>query len=186
MDGPAASDAERDLAARRRELEHEFEDKARELKAQHKRQLEALRQEQADWEAHKRAQAKELADRLERVRRQEANDTARVAAQAAAVEDVAALKADVAAERASKLEAKRALAETEARLAAAQARLPAARRVLAWSVAGALALAAAAFGLDLRAPGGPWLGVAGLLAAVAVGLGTLRARLGPGAGLKPD
>jgi hypothetical protein len=74
------------------------------------------------------------------------------------------------------------LAEVEARLAAAQGRLPEARRVLAWGVVAALALAAGAFGLDLRAPGGPWLGVAGLLAAVATGLGTLRARLGRGTG----
>ncbi len=62
-----------ELAPRRRELELEFDSKLRDLKSQIKRQSESLRQEQADWENHRRQREKDLADRTEKVRRREQN-----------------------------------------------------------------------------------------------------------------
>lgn len=67
------SDAQRELAARRKDLERDFDDKARDLKAQHKRTLDRLQQDRLDWETHRRTQQRELADRAEKVRRQEEN-----------------------------------------------------------------------------------------------------------------
>lgn len=64
---------EHDLALRRRELEREFEDKARDLKAQHKRRMDALEQDRLDWERTKRDVQKQLADRKESARRQGEN-----------------------------------------------------------------------------------------------------------------
>ncbi|HEX2066862.1 MAG TPA: hypothetical protein VHI93_08630, partial [Candidatus Thermoplasmatota archaeon] len=77
-DADLPESARRELAARRRELEREFGLKRAELKAQHQRRLDLLRQEQVDWQEHRRRQAKELADRTEKVRRNAANAQQRV------------------------------------------------------------------------------------------------------------
>lgn len=73
LEAPPPSDADRELAARRKEMEREFDDKLRDLKAQHKRQADKLQQDRADWEEYKRRQAKELADKGEKVRKAEEN-----------------------------------------------------------------------------------------------------------------
>src|ERR1041385_2549217 len=66
-----ASDAERELAMRRKELEREFQDKMRELKAQEKRRMDRLAEDRLAWEEYKRTQQKEIADRAETVRRRQ-------------------------------------------------------------------------------------------------------------------
>ena len=71
-------DARRELEGRRRDLDREFDGKLRDLKAQHRRQMDHLEQDRRDWEAHRKAQQKELADREERLRRHD--DNARQAA----------------------------------------------------------------------------------------------------------
>lgn len=62
-----------DATLLRKQLELDFDDKARDLKAQHKRQMEALQQDRVAWEAHRRDQQRDLADRAERLRRAEEN-----------------------------------------------------------------------------------------------------------------
>src|SRR5687767_10472697 len=64
----AEEDFARELAARRRDLGREFAERNRGRKAQHQRRMDALRQEQVDWEEHRRQQTKELADRAEKLR----------------------------------------------------------------------------------------------------------------------
>ncbi|MES2155803.1 MAG: hypothetical protein V4510_11765 [bacterium] len=87
--------AHRELAARRRDLEREFDLKMRDLKAQHSRRMDRMEQEKAEWEADRRAQAKELADRKETVRRRTENAEQRVETSAAEKQELAALRADV-------------------------------------------------------------------------------------------
>lgn len=58
------------MAALRRDLEREFEDKRREAKLQEKRIRDRLAQDRADWETHRREQAQVLADKAEALRRQ--------------------------------------------------------------------------------------------------------------------
>ncbi|MFA5944376.1 MAG: hypothetical protein WC876_07925 [Candidatus Thermoplasmatota archaeon] len=65
------ADFQRELTARRKDLAREFDDKQRELRAQHQRRMDALRQEQSDWEETRRSRTKELADREEKLRRGE-------------------------------------------------------------------------------------------------------------------
>lgn len=64
---------ENELAARRKDLERDFADKLRELKAQVKRQAEGLANDRQDWENHRREQQRDLAGRAERLRRAEEN-----------------------------------------------------------------------------------------------------------------
>lgn len=78
MDEPAS------LEQRRKELEREFDDKLRDLKAQAKRQADKLQADRVDWEASRKAQLKDLADRTERVKRQEDNHKRDLAALRAA------------------------------------------------------------------------------------------------------
>lgn len=69
----APSDADRELAARRRDLEQEFDDKLRDLKAQERRRAQGLEQDRIDWEAGRKEKDRQLADRAEKMRRQEEN-----------------------------------------------------------------------------------------------------------------
>lgn len=124
----AAAD-EHELAARRVELERDFQAKARELKAQEKRRLERLKKDQAEWDEAKRAKAKELADRTEKLRRQAENATREAALKASERQELGALKVEV-----------RELEKTRREAASAQAleadlkrRLDAAQVLLAWS-----------------------------------------------------
>lgn len=87
--------AQRALASRRRELEREFDLKRADLKVQHQRRLEVLEQEKRDWLEHKRQQAKELADRTEKVRRNTANTQQRSDLAATERKELADLRAQV-------------------------------------------------------------------------------------------
>ena len=127
--GPSAEDDfVRELAARRRDLEREFNDKQRELKAQHQRRLDALQTEQADWEAHKRSKTKELADREERLRRHEERAQADARKVAATRDDLQMRKRHVEELEAAKHDADAAQAALQARVDAAETRSAASHR----------------------------------------------------------
>lgn len=113
--GEAAGDeVGRELASRRRDLEREFDDKARELKAQHKRQADKLAQDRVEWEAHRREQQRELADRAEKVRRSEDNHKRDLDALKAARAELEAAKGELAEQRILRAEVKQAAAVKEA------------------------------------------------------------------------
>ncbi|MEK6975366.1 MAG: hypothetical protein AABY18_03380 [Candidatus Thermoplasmatota archaeon] len=167
MDEPAPSDdAGRELAARRRDLEHEFQDKFRDLKAQHKRQQESLQQDRVDWEEHRRGQQRELADRAEKVRRSEDNHKRDLDALRAARAELDATKAELAEQRVTRGEVKSALtvkSESDERLRAARGLLAASSFLAIAGFAGCallLALGEARVALGVI--------VVGLLAAIAV------------------
>lgn len=103
-----ANDADRELAARRRELELEFEAKNRDLKAQHKRAMDKLQQDRVDWEAHRREQQRELADRTEKVRRSEDNHRRDAEALRGARAELDSTKAELAEHRVVRSEVKSA------------------------------------------------------------------------------
>lgn len=129
MDEPAPTDAERELAARRRDLEREFDDKQRDLKAQHKRQADKLQADRVDWEASRKAQLKDLADRTERVKRQEDNHAKDLAALKAAQAELERTKDRLRETEGAKVEAKAASAGESA----ARQQLAAARSLLAFA-----------------------------------------------------
>ena len=129
MDETATSGAERELAARRKELEREFDDKQRELKAQHKRQADKLQADRLDWEASRKAQLKDLADRTERVKRQEENHKRDVAALKATQAELGKTRERLQENEGAKVEAKQAVAEQ----ASAQRDLARARSRLAFA-----------------------------------------------------
>jgi hypothetical protein len=125
-------DFRRELTARRRDLEREFADKHRELKAQHQRRMDALKQEQVDWEAHRRQQTKELADKAEKLRAGEERlhkDTRRTVT---AHDEAGALRKKVEAMEAARFAEAAADAEREERVANAEAAARKARRSALW------------------------------------------------------
>lgn len=131
-DASAEEDFRRELAARRRDLEREFDDKNRELKAQHQRRMDALRQEQADWEELRRQRTKELADREEKLRRGEERLHKDTHKTVTAKDEAGALRKHLAAiETARKAEVE-ADAGREARVLAAEATAKKARRAARW------------------------------------------------------
>ncbi len=139
---------ERELAERRVALEAEFKAKFRDLKAQEKRRLDHLERDRVEWEDHKRKQAQELADRAERLRRQETNTVQREEAKGASRDELDRLRSEVEEQRAAKLEAKAAVAKLEVRLAEEQTRLRSGSRLLGW------------FGASSVAAGAVWLALA--------------------------
>jgi type IV secretory pathway VirB10-like protein len=160
-------DAQRALLNQRRDLEREFEGKLRDLKAQHKRQMDRLEADRADWEESRRRQAKELADRAERLRRQEANETQQAEAAAAEAVDAAGLRAKVEEQRAAKLDLKQRLERAEGRLTeAAEVRRKALARV---RLVGVGALLAAALWLWSAWSGLGGVGVGAAVALLALG-----------------
>lgn len=124
-------DFQRELAARRKDLEREFNDKARELKAQHQRRMDALRQEQADWEAVRRQRTKELADREEKLRKHEQKARDELASKETTRKELRTLKSHTGELEQSRDEAAAAKAELEARASRAEAELRKARTLLA-------------------------------------------------------
>lgn len=96
------------LQARRRELELAYEEKLRDLKAQHKRRMEALDNDRLDWEASRKTQAKDLADRAERVKRAEDNQRRDAEALRAARAELDAAKAELAQQRVLRSEVREA------------------------------------------------------------------------------
>lgn len=175
MGEPDAGDAERELAARRRELEREHADKLRDLKAQVKRQTDALQQQRLEWEATRRKQQQDLADKAERLRRQEESTRREGERREAARQDLQAAKKQVA----GGLDQARAEAEAlRAELGLARQHLGEAKGLLAGFVVlcllAALAWAATAW-LDARAAA---MGLAGLLLAAALVMNLWRTRIG--------
>lgn len=172
-------EAERELAARRRELEREFDDKARELKSQHKRQADKLAQDRVEWEAHRREQQRELADRAEKVRRLEDNHKRDVDALKAARAELEAAKAELAQQRVLRAEVKAAAAVKEA----AGDRMRAAHGLLALASFVAIAGLGATTLLLALGETRVALGVAaaGLIAAVAIEVRRRRMRPAPAA-----
>ena len=128
MDEPApTTDAERELAARRRELEREFDDKQRDLKAQHKRQADKLQQDRVEWEAHRREHQKQLSDREEKVRRLEDNHKRDLAALKEAQRQLDAARAELGEARVKRAE----VAQAQAGESESKDRLKATRTLLA-------------------------------------------------------
>jgi chromosome segregation ATPase len=138
------TEAQRELAARRRDLEREFDGKMRDLKAQHQRRHDNLKREQAEWEAHRREQAKALADRTETVRRRADNAQQRVESGAAAKQELQALRQQVKDLEQAQREAKRTQARLEAAAEEAGKRLRSTQGRSRWA-AGVLGLGAFAW-----------------------------------------
>ena len=182
MDAPSGSaqadeDFKRELAARRKDLERDFAERNRELKAQHQRRMDALRQEQLDWEEHKRQQTKELADRAEKLRAGEERlhkDTHRTVT---AKDEAGTLRKKVEAMEAARAAEAAADALREGRVAEAEARARKARRAARWlallAVVGPLAWLATAG----RVPGTVAAAVAGVFLVAAIVLAVSRVDL---------
>lgn len=124
-------DAEIALASRRKDLEREFDEKLKDLKAQHKRQADKLAADREEWESYKRRQQKELADQAERIHRKVDNTHKAETVKAATQDEVAALKARVQELEAEKLKAKVAREALESRNQALAERARSASSVLA-------------------------------------------------------
>lgn len=136
-DGPieassAGEDFRRELAARRKDLEREFADKARELKAQHQRRMDQLERDRLEWEAYKRSQTKEMADRAEKLRRNAENAETKVRVTTENLRELDELRAQVKELERGERQAKKAHAELEARATTVEAGLRRARALLAW------------------------------------------------------
>ncbi|MEA3191397.1 MAG: hypothetical protein QOD77_1979 [Thermoplasmata archaeon] len=116
------------LVARQKELERDHADKLRELKAQHRRRMQALEEERADWHATRRQQAQQLADKAETVRRRVEVREQKAEVAAAVHDELAARRGQVQAFETAEREWARERARLEAERAATQARLRAARR----------------------------------------------------------
>lgn len=162
-------DAHRELAARRKDLERDFDDKARDLKAQHKRQADKLQQDRLDWETHRRTQQRELADRAEKVRRQEDNHKRDLEALTQARRELEQARAQARDAGEAKVEAKTAKAK-ESDVAA---RLAKARDLLAWFalLSGFGFLAVLAAGLAGAPTVATWLAAIGFALAVLLEFG---------------
>jgi hypothetical protein len=167
--------AQRELAARRRELEREFNLKRADLKAQHQRRLDLLRQEQADWQEHRRLQAKELADRTEKVRRNAGNAQQRAELGAAERQELAELREQVKRLERAQREAKRTQTRLEEGASAADRRLRSARARASWAAAVLVLGALAWIALGWREARG-----LGVLAAALAGSVTLSLSAGRG------
>jgi hypothetical protein len=164
----ADEDFQRELAARRRDLERDFADRNRELKAQHQRRMDALRQEQTDWEEHKRAKTKELADRAEALRAGEERlhkDTRRTVT---AHDEAGALRKKLEALEQARRAETAADAGREGRVLAAEAKARKARRAARWLALVAILSPIAWLVAGSRVPTGVALALAGALLAVAV------------------
>lgn len=116
-DDAPLSDAERELAGRRRDLEREFDAKVRELKSQTKRLADRLEEDRREWEEVKRRQAKELADKAEQLNRRVDNRAKADEAKVATKEDVDELRLRVRELDEKNLSAKTANTRLEERLA---------------------------------------------------------------------
>ncbi len=120
----------RELAARRRDLEHEFQDKLREHNAQEKRRRDRLEQDRMDWESDRRERHKVLADREEKVRRNEESLRRDTSAARTLREELDRREARLDKERAGgQSQAQAAVANVES---AAKARLDASQALLGW------------------------------------------------------
>lgn len=174
---PAADvdDAQRELAARRRDLEREYDGKLRDLKAQVKRQTDALQQQRLEWEASRRAQQQELADKAERLRRQEESARKEAQKREAARQDLQQAKQQVV----GGLDAARAEAEgLRADLEHARRHLGEAKGLLLGFVVLCLLAAVAWVATAWRGAGTAAMGLAALFLCAALVMNFWRSRIG--------
>jgi Flp pilus assembly protein TadB len=164
-----------DLAARRKDLEREYVEKYRDLKAQDKRRRQALESEKEEFESFRRAKAKELADREERLRRTAENKDVKERATSGNLRELDDLRRQAREHEAAEWRRKKGLLELEAKAAAAQAKVAAFRGLVLASIV--LLAAVTVAWLALAGPS-PWadLLAAASLAAVVL-LAWRRARL---------
>lgn len=166
-DDAGPDDAGLGLAARRKELEREFAEKYRDLKAQDKRRRESLKLEQDDFEAYRRAKGKELADREEKLRRTVENREEKARVSSGSLRELEDLRRQVKESEAGEWRRKKEVAELEARASAAERALAATRRLLSIALTLLAAVTAAWLALGRRsAPGGLVLAGATVLAVV--------------------
>lgn len=131
-----SSDSDRELAMRRADLEREFDGKMRELKAQEKRRLDRLKEEQAEFEEHRRAKTKEMADREERLKNQERKAMEATLRVQTVRSEVDSRKQRLAEVDEAERQAAAAVADAGARVEAVALRLADVRRLLAWLAIG--------------------------------------------------
>ncbi|MEK6985782.1 MAG: hypothetical protein AABX89_05325 [Candidatus Thermoplasmatota archaeon] len=110
------SDGARELRMQRAELEREFEEKLRDLKAQERRRVEALRRDREEWEATRRATQSDLANRAEAVRRAEERHKQDVDALRKARAELERLRAEAGGREAARIEAKAGQAKLAAKV----------------------------------------------------------------------
>lgn len=117
------------MDVKRRELDLAHDEKLRDLKAQHKRRMDALDQDRLDWEASRKAQLKDLADRTERVKRAEGNHRRDADSLRAARTELDAAKEELAKQRVLRSQVREAAAirqDADGRLQATRGQLTAA------------------------------------------------------------
>lgn len=170
-------DFQRELKARRKDLDREFDDKQRELKAQHQRRMDALRQEQIDWEEVRRQRTKELADREEKLRRGEERLHKDTHKTVTAKDEAGTLRKQVEAMEAARRAETEADAGREARVLAAEATAKKARGAARWLALVAILGPIAWLVAGGREAGTAALVVAGTFLVVAVGLAFSRVDL---------
>lgn len=176
MDGPEGStsaaeeDFQRELAARRKDLERDFQDKVRDLKAQERRRMDQLARDRSEWDAHKRQQAKELADKAEKLRRPADNARKADALTAQERKEMETLRQRIKDLEQAKLDATAAVARSQERVdkarQGARSTSKAAPWLAAWAIAGGLLWLSIALG----AGDGAAVRVSGGFLAVAVAL----------------
>ena len=141
-----------ELALRRRDLEAEFDGKQRDLKAQHKRQMDRLQQDRAEWEDYKRRQQKELADKAARLKAAEDNGRKADALSAEERKEMAALRERVKDLEQAKLDATARMAKSQERVDKARQGARSSSKVgpwaAGWAVAGGTLWLATALGGD--------------------------------------
>lgn len=157
----------RRLAIERRELEREFDDRRRTAKVQETHLRDRLRQDQVEWEARRRDQAKRLADQQESLRRQLEAARNQTLQREKARAELGAAKSAVEESRTVEHAERRALitqvAERDRQLAAARRDV---RRVGIAALVVSISLVAAAWALDRNA-WGLTAGASGALVAAA-------------------
>lgn len=143
-------EGERELANRRRDLEREFDGKLRDLKAQHKRQMDGLQRDRQEWEEHRRRQQKELADKAARLKAAEDNARRADAVTAEERKEMERLRERVKDLEQAKLDATVRVAKSQERVEKARQGARSSSKVApwaaGWSVAGGLLWLATAWG----------------------------------------
>lgn len=110
------SEGARELRIQRAELEREFDDKLRDLKAQERRRVEAFRRDREAWEATRRATQSDLANRAETVRRNEEGQRRDAEALRKARADLERLQAEASEREAARIQAKAGQAKLAAKV----------------------------------------------------------------------
>ena len=181
----AANAGEREFLARRRDLEREFDGKLRDLKAQHKRLVDRLEQDRAEWETRRKQQQKDLADREERLRRREDNKERAVEAKADERKERDALRLRIRELEERGLDAKTAIGRLEERLAKALRAQSGAQNLLTAFAGVSLVCGLVWLIIALQGSDRTSLLLAGLFLLLVGFLSALRLRLRPGRPTRP-